>query len=280
MSRRREVRGRIATLAEIDEILTAMKNLALVEVRRIAEFIEAQRAAVAVIEDAAADFLADFAPPASYAQSGGDVVCLLGSERGFCGDFNETIAQAAKQRNASPPAASAVLLVGSRMADAYGDPQARAISGAGVADEVPAVLQLLVESLTGLLGDPSEAGVPTGLVVIHHGDAGVSAQRLLPLPDPPRKTPSHAYPLLLNLPPAQFFEGLTEQYVYAGLQAALYESLLEESRRRRDHMELAIDRLGDQLRDLHVRQNRLRQEEITEEIEIILLSAGLADLRD
>ena len=281
MSRRREVRGRMATLAEINEILTAMKNLALVEVRRIAEFIEAQRAAVAVIEDAAADFLADFAPavPASAARSAGDVVCLLGSERGFCGDFNEAIVGAARQRDGGGPGATAVLLVGSRLADAYAEPAAPAIAGAGVADEVPAVLQSIVESLSGMVAGRSGAAPAAGLVVVHHGGQGVSAQRLLPFPEPPRKPAPHAYPLRLNLPPAQFFEGLTEQYLYCALQAALYDSLLEENRRRRDHMERAIDRLGDELRGLRARQNRLRQEEITEEIEIILLSAGLGELR-
>ena len=95
MTRRREVGRRIGTLREIDEILTAMKNLALVEVRRIATFIEAQRGAVRVIEDAAADFLSDYPEAGRTGRTVEEVLCVIGAERGFCGDFNVRVAEAA-----------------------------------------------------------------------------------------------------------------------------------------------------------------------------------------
>lgn len=272
MGRRREVRERIATLGEIDEILTAMKNLALVEVRRIEAFIRAQRSAVAVIEDAAADFLADRSHAIRASAVERDVLCLIGSERGFCGDFNRRIVdEAARWRQEH--AAHAVVLIGERLVADWSGDAAEAVPGAGVADEVPAALQALVARLPALISDPASASRATGLVVIHHAEEGVRVRRFLPLPDPPARVSPRPYPLELYLPPARFFAQLTDQYVYAALQGALYESLLEENRRRLDHMEQAVHKLREDLERLGRQSNRLRQEEITEEIEVILLDA-------
>jgi len=115
---------------------------------------------------------------------------------------------------------------------------------------------------------------PVGLVVVHQAAGGPSALRLLPIPDPPARERAQPYPVLLNLPPAGFFAALTDQYLYAALQSALYESLLQESQTRLAHMEQAIRKLQDDLDALGRRRNRLRQEEITEEIEVILLNAA------
>ena len=50
MSKRREVKGRLATLDEIDGIMVAMKNLALLETRRLGGFLATQRRAGSSIE--------------------------------------------------------------------------------------------------------------------------------------------------------------------------------------------------------------------------------------
>jgi F-type H+-transporting ATPase subunit gamma len=272
MTRRHDVGKRIATLREIDEILTAMKNLSLVEVRRIEGFIEAQRAALAVIEDAAADFLLDYGETIRPGPSGNDVLCVIGSERGFCGDFNARVAEEAVRWHGGRPAPAAVLLVGERLVGAWGGEVTAAIPGASVADEVPQALQAMAEQLRRLLaeGDPL---APCALVVVHQAADGPSARRLLPIPEPAARARASPHPVLLNLTPASFFAELTDQFLYAALQSALYESLLRENQTRLDHMEQAIRKLQDDLDALGRRRNHLRQEEITEEIEVILLNA-------
>ena len=54
-----------------------------------------------------------------------------------------------------------------------------------------------------------------------------------------------------------------------------YGSLMAENRRRLQHMEGAMQRMEEKTGELQRRYNLLRQEEITEEIEIILLSADM-----
>jgi F-type H+-transporting ATPase subunit gamma len=48
---------------------------------------------------------------------------------------------------------------------------------------------------------------------------------------------------------------------------------MAENRRRLEHMENALHRMEGKIEDLRRRRNVLRQEEIVEEIEVILLSA-------
>jgi hypothetical protein len=92
MGKRREVQQRLTSIHEIDGIMVAMKNLALLETHRLAGFIDTQRRAVKSIEAVAADFLA-FYPQAAAPGDGMQQMLLLviGSERGLCGDFNETL---------------------------------------------------------------------------------------------------------------------------------------------------------------------------------------------
>ena len=71
----------------------------------------------------------------------------------------------------------------------------------------------------------------------------------------------------------QLFPKLVDQYLYAVLHEVLYSSLLAENQRRLIHMEGAMRRIEDDLAKLKIKYNALRQEEIIEEIEVILLSA-------
>ena len=52
---------------------------------------------------------------------------------------------------------------------------------------------------------------------------------------------------------------------------------MAESRQRMAHLEGAVQRLDEQSEALHRQENILRQEEIIEEIEVILLSAVSLD---
>ena len=87
MSGQAELSQRFARLKEISGIMTAMKSLSLVETRKLSRFIGHQRRMLANIEAAAADFLSFFpverAPATQWV-----ILLLIGSERGFCGNFN------------------------------------------------------------------------------------------------------------------------------------------------------------------------------------------------
>jgi F-type H+-transporting ATPase subunit gamma len=81
------------------------------------------------------------------------------------------------------------------------------------------------------------------------------------------------YPPILNLNPLTFAKDLIDQHLFSLLYEVFYSSLMAENLRRFQHMDQAIQRLEKDMAELVLRRNSLRQEEITEEIEVIMLSA-------
>jgi F-type H+-transporting ATPase subunit gamma len=260
---------RFARLTEISGIMTAMKGLSLVETKKLARFIGHQRRMLANIEAAAADFLSA-SPVGQVAGESPTLLLLVGSERGFCGNFNERVLAALAALPHWEPA-PALLVVGHRLGTKLeGHPGVVArLDGPTVTEEVPAVLDRLMDALHRASGQL--AGDGAALFGLAHDAEGEPAlRRLLPLSPPP--APPFAHPPRLNLAPQVFFAELLDQYLLATLYGLLYESLAAENRQRLAHMENALDRLDETIGRLALKRNALRQEKIVEEIEVILAS--------
>ena len=272
MSRLHNVKRHIASLQDIQDIMQAMKNIALVESRRLAQFIQAQQAAVTNIEQVSREFVAHFAADLPLAAPNHEIVLVIGSERGLCGNFNEVVMQSC----ATFPRAH-LLAVGSRL-----QPQlpvdAQLMPGPSTAEEVESILIEVVAQLS-QLGKTLPPGAVVGLTAIHHSDEinGVRQRRILPMPSSQAGSgqTGSGYPPQLNLPPRPLFAQLTEHYLFAALHEAFFSSLKCENDFRLQHMNQAVQRLDKKL-DAQRRQfNAWRQEEITEEIEVIMLSVEL-----
>lgn len=272
MTRRRELDQHCRKLGEMREILGSMKALAYMETRKLNTFLAAQRRVVRSIENAAADFLQHYPELRPGSAGSAQIYLLIGSERGFCGDFNAVLVQQL------PADAEALLVaVGHKLHTALGAgvKLAAALDGASVAEEIGSVLAALADTLAHL-PQPRRAA---GITALFHDEAQGGLQRRALLPPfrdigarPPAPRPPAPRPLL-NVPPPAFFAALVEQYLFAALNEILYASLMAENNRRVQHLEGAVHHLEDKVWALQQQSNALRQEEITEEIEVILLSA-------
>ncbi|HUW49550.1 MAG TPA: FoF1 ATP synthase subunit gamma [Sulfuricella sp.] len=271
MSRRRDLQQRLGSLDEIEGIMVAMKNLAFMETRKLAQFLSTQQRAVTSIEAAASDFASHYRHALPRPGSLSEVYLLIGSERGFCGDFNESVAQEMFSRGDAPP----IVAVGRRLEPILSQNPAllELVEGPSATEEVAPVLTGLADRLAEIERN-LRPGTVLGLTVFYHSDetGGVRARRLLPLPEPKPPGRAFSHPPLLNLAPTDFFAGLTEHYLYAALHEAFYSSLMVENRYRLDHMENAIRQLDKRVSRLKLAYNTMRQEEIIEEIEVIMLS--------
>ena len=94
MTRRREIEQRLHRLSEISGIMDSMNTLALMETRKLSRFLAAQHRVVEGIEAAAADFGSFYPVARGQTEGATEAVILVGSERGFCGDFNEILVDA------------------------------------------------------------------------------------------------------------------------------------------------------------------------------------------
>jgi F-type H+-transporting ATPase subunit gamma len=277
MSRRRELEHHRHSLGEIREIMNSMKTLAYMETRKLARFLPAQQTVVKSIETMAADLLSFHPEILAEATETMPVFLMIGAERGFCGDFNHALMDhLAAVRQAENAVQPLLLAVGRKLHPLLEDDGrvAAFVDGASVTEEVPAVLQRLVHELALLQGNRFS---PT-LYGIYHDDYDIVMNRLLPPFQHQLHTPSsHAYPPLMNLTAGELLIDLADHYLIAALHQMLYTSLMVENRRRVTHLEGAVKHMDEQSSDLAQQCNRLRQEEIIEEIEVILLSSTSLD---
>lgn len=269
MSGLAELSQRFARLKEISGIMTAMKSLSLVETHKLARFIGQQRRMLANIEAAVADFISFF-PVERTSETQPAILLLIGSERGFCGNFNERVLAAL---DALPPWPHdpTLLVVGHRLGTKL---EARPgvitrLDGPTVTEDVPAVLNRLMDALHTASGQFAGDGAAL-FSLAHEAEGEPALKRLLPLSPP--QAPRFTHPPRLQLTPSEFFAELLDQYLLAALYGQLYESLAAENRQRLAHMEHALDRLDEAIARLALKRNALRQEKIVEEIEVILSS--------
>lgn len=272
MGKRTDIDRRLRTLTDISAILRVMRTLAIMETGKLSRFLAAQTRVVESIEAAAADFLHFYPEVVTPPEGVLTVLLLIGSERGFCGDFNEAVFHAQAKLQPVPASSAPILMaVGSRLCGKI-PPKAldSALAGACTVEEVPAVISRVIEELN----DLTVKGA-LRLTVLCHGqeDGAVVPRTLRPFPDDLTPTSRHPHAPILNLPPAAFYSELAGHYLFAALHQMFYQSLMAENRQRQRHIDDAARRMDQKIADLNLKKNVLRQEEIIEEIEILMLSA-------
>ncbi len=270
MSKLSDLKNHIHTLGEIKSILNAMKNLSIVEMTKISRLLSTQGKIAVAIREALADFEAFYGPMGNSPNAEKLLCVLIGSERGFCGGFNELITARLVETSKGYPTVR-LFVIGRKLALKFeGDPRlAGTLDGPSAAEEIPGVISSLCDHLKAFSGFRW---------VILHNDGGeerletAETYPLEALSQNPR--PLFPYAPLLNLEPARIYPLLLEQHLFAVLYSLFYLSFMAENRERLRHMESALGKIEKDWSRMKLRANSLRQEEITEELEIILLSAG------
>jgi F-type H+-transporting ATPase subunit gamma len=254
--------------------MNSMKTLAYMETRKLSRFLDAQHTVVDSIEDVAADFLGFHPDILTETEVMTPVFIIVGTERGFCGDFNQSLVRHLETTlETFTPASPLRIAIGHKLHVLLEDDGHEFISieGASTAEEITTVLDQLVKKLADL---QQEHGTVALYGLYHGGEDGIIMQKLLPPFQRHLYKPSQfAYPPILNLSPSEFLIELTDQYLFAVLHEMLYTSLMVENHLRLTHLEDAVKHLDDESEELARQSNALRQEEIIEEIEVILLSA-------
>jgi len=277
MGGRRDLVRRLRALGDIGAILGVMKNLALMEIGKLSRMLPAQREMVESLEAIAADFLAFHSQPGPAPGEGIEVQLLVGSQWGFCGEFNDLLVDAVPALTKDGGPKPLRIAVGSKLAGRL--PVDLHLNGPHAVEETGEVLHEAMKAI-GTLLSRADSVRPFRVVALHHdpGTGGVVARQLSPIPrQAPRPSLPH-FPPHLNIPPATFSAQLTEQHLLASLTGVFQRSLMAECRFRLNHIEGASSRLERRTADLKRKQLLLRQEEIIEEIEAIIAAADASEL--
>jgi F-type H+-transporting ATPase subunit gamma len=250
-----------------------MKTLAYMETHKLHRYIQAQNSLVGNIEEMANDFLyfhPDVLPSTEPSET---IYLLIGSQRGFCGNFNELLVGELKsKRQMNHPPDCRIIAIGQKLHPLLENLgcDTTAIEGANVSEEISSVVSGAVNVLIA-----NQHQLIT-LYVLHHAEDGhVHAEKLLPPFTASQKPAADLrHPPVLNMPAKQFFLDLIEHYLFINLHRLLFASLMAENQSRILHLNNAINHLDDKTTELQRKSNALRQEEIIEEIEVILLNTS------
>ncbi len=269
MSQSRVLQQHIQHLTEIRSILHSLKNMAFMDMHKLLRLRQAQSLVVQHIETVAADFLQFYPGLPEPASNTPNIIIIIGSERGFCGNFNESLIEQLTQASAD-----SVIAVGSRLCARLQNSNISftALSGANSSEEMSQVLARISDAINQL----HHQYEVFNLSVLFHQDEHLSITQkalLPPLKDIKRNFEYKNEPLL-NLEPAKFLLELVDQYIFSALHDILYSSLAAENNQRLQHLDNAVRHLDEATEKLHKKSQIYRQEEITEEIEVILLNAG------
>lgn len=282
MSKRSELKRHLQTLDDIRSIMNAMKNLSFVEISKVSRFLATQQRVVQKIEEAAGDFMNFFphrAPAAEHEEREGYLV--IGSERGFCGGFNEVIIQRLGEciSHSDKTREPMIVLVGRKLAaKMVGDPRVVAtVDGPSAAEEIHSVIAELVAALERIQKEKGPFHLCCWTIIYNEDlPSGIQPNLLKPFEKISTGHPERfAFAPQLYLDPEKFLEGILDHYLFAAMYQVFYDSFMAENRQRMRHMESSLQRLDKEWSRLTLKMNSLRQEEITEEIEVIMLSAEI-----
>jgi F-type H+-transporting ATPase subunit gamma len=277
MTKHRELDDHLQGLRDIAGILGAMKNFALMETQKLARYLSTQRRVVDTIEAAAGDFLTHYPAGIHRLGRGKPVILLVGSERGLCGDFNETLAdRLGSLLQETSHEGPTLILVGNKLTGKLkDDPRIiTTLPGPNVTEEIQSVLVRIMDVIREVQSSRNTRTTLNLLIVHHRSEThGPAIQVRRPFQLVERAKVRHPYPPTLTLDPFAFAAELLEHYLLSTLEEVFFSSLMTENLVRFQHMDQAIQRLEKDIGDLTLKRNRLRQEEITEEIEVIMLSA-------
>lgn len=268
----------ITALEEINNIMAAMRNLALLEINKITRFLSTQEQAIKTLEDVYSDFTYFFPQlKAKKEVIEPKVYIVIGSERGFCGNFNDELISELKTQVKKQVDEPKLIIVGRKLAMKFiDDPLVlTTIDSPSASEEIPSIILRLIQSLENYL-KMNEASLFGNYYIIYNTmfDNHPKTNTISPLEKLSiEKKSVFSYPPILNLAPQDFLPQFLDQYLFAFLYLIFYQSFFTENSQRFHHTDTIIQKLNKQIENLTHRVNILRQEEITEEIEIILLSA-------
>ncbi len=282
-----DIRRRIRSVKNTQQITKAVKMISAVKLRRAQERVVASRPYGSLLRKV----LANVAAAAASDEKAGEnpllarrpeqriLVILITSDMGKAGAFNSNTIKAAQRFIAEHSGASVRLeLIGrkgrdffrKRGADIAGD-HIGMVAKVVVYDQVAAIARKASELYT---QDEIDA-----VYLIYNEFKSVASQKLTVTRVLPVEVPQQAEPIdyIYEQPPAEMLNALLPRYVEVELYRALLESAAAEHAARMTAMDAATSNAGDMIEKLTLYMNRVRQASITKEIIEVVSGAAAAE---
>jgi F-type H+-transporting ATPase subunit gamma len=282
MTKRNQLKNHLHTLEDLGNIMMSMKNLCSIELNKMTRCLPRQEKVMQTIRHVGHDFFSAYPlfplKTSEVNPTTPSLYILIGSERGFCGSFNDKLLAQLEEIDQQQEALAPIfIVVGRKLAlKMANDPRVvRTLEGPNVIEEIPAVILKVLHAL-------EEVSLQQHIEWrswqwhILFNEAGKNQmevntlqpfQELLSMNEKPCPVPP-----VLNLNPDEFIAEFADQYLLALCYFIFYQSFYAENHQRLVHLSQALERLEHKRNQLKEHLRLLRQEEITEEIQMIMLS--------
>ena len=271
------------TLASIRGVVRTMKTLAALNAapyERAASAIDGYRRTVRQGFAAFAHRMGGRVPIDELAAQG-QVLVAFGSDHGFCGNYNEAVARATRDRIALPGTrAPVVLCVGAKLEAALldgGIAIAQRLTPPASVDGIARLASQVVSLIERQADGQPLAGLAVSLVHtrrLERGERGVVTTPLLPLErallEAPRPWPERALPDF-SMAPAALLASLLHHHIFASVFHASAEAMVTENAARLALMQQAEQSVDERLDAVRRQASGVRQDQVTEELMDIVI---------
>ncbi len=289
MATLRDIRDRIKSVKNTQQITKAMKMVSAAKLRRAQENIEAARPyakkMLEIITDLASRTSPESHPLLAKETKNKAEVILMTSDRGLCGGFNTSLIKNAERfiNKFQGSGGVSLNLIGKRGVDFYKRRDTTVAESSPFTTKKSAqafAAELAKKAIDNYLNDKTDE-----VYLVYSEFQSVltqipTLQRLLPIPSAPEKDEEESQKSVYTFEPSEegVLESILPKYVEVQIFRALLESSASEHGARMTAMDSASRNASDMIGALTLFYNRARQADITKELlEIIGGAEALKD---
>jgi F-type H+-transporting ATPase subunit gamma len=281
-----DIRRRIRSVKNTQQITKAMKMVSAAKLRRAQDRVIASRPYGAMLREILGNVAAAVAndeiegknPLLAQRPEKRILLVLVTSDKGLAGAFNTNLIKAAQRFSVEHPDASiSMVLIGRKGRDFF-----RKRGATVVADHINMAAKLVYADVAAIAGKAMELyrrEEIDAVYLIYNEFKSVSTQtlvarRVLPIQMPEQTNPPD---YIFEQSPVEMLDALLPRYVETEFYRALAESTAAEHAARMTAMEAATSNAGDMIERLTLYMNRVRQASITKEIIEVVSGAAAAE---
>jgi F-type H+-transporting ATPase subunit gamma len=278
-----DIRRRIRSVKNTQQITKALKMISAVKLRRAQERVVAARPYVALLGKVLANVSAAVArdegaeenPLLAKRPERRVLLVLVTSDTGKAGAFNTNLIKAAQRFIAERPDTAVTLEAIGRKGRDFFRKRGASISGEYTGMAKAPYAGIAAVALKAM--ETFRAGETDAVYLLFNGFKSVMSQTLTLARVLPAEAPATAEPVeyLFDQPPAEILGALLPKYVETAFYGALLESIAAEHGARMTAMDAATSNAAEMIDKLTLYMNRVRQASITKEIiEVVSGAAG------
>lgn len=255
------IEARLDSLAELSDLVGALRSMAASRAREAQAALAGTRAYCGIVTRAIADIAPEGVAGSPSPSESAPVLLLVTSEHGFVGGFNTRLVEHAAQDRATD---ERLIVVGRRGQVAAAE--------AGLPVDMAFPMTSRVDGITPLarriaarVSDVGRARIASAW----HGTGAacrIASHPVLPLGDLLPGAAPAAWPPLRHLPAARLLQDLAAEYLFARIADALMESFASENGARLMAMDAASRNIDDRLETLRREERAARQEAATSDM--------------